>query len=475
MWPTPLTLWLLLAGLLPPAYCLWLVLRFGFGEAVSLRSVGVLALWAGYHLSPWLGFFQQDVWDPFLLVPEHIDDGLLFSVLCMGTFLAGFGRVHPPGASSVCARTQLPRGAAMISLRLLLALSLVTLGLFLLVVGGPEEAWKSSVPRGWGQFDDRDFLGKLRHMATIACTVANVILACVASVYLLQPAGPTAWQRILVGIPALLIASLEPLHWFSRVAGQAFMIFAFFALRIKGHRGIPVALLAVASGAYFGYTGLQWRGDYNPGLGNFLSAAAKPLDASKTQQAPTPDEPLAALNPLSGIEPWTRKAQERQSHPPNCLSAATDLLWNLQPLPSELVPLRPLGWDIAEMVNTCAANYGITTPALGEVYYAFGHLGSLLMFGLGMLYGYVERLAVRKPGLATYLCLLLFAISLPASLQKNVRTQTRLFLYGLALCWAFNRGSRVKGNLDCSQLSARRDGVSQYWRSKAQTQSSIAE
>jgi|GEM_PF-4762709 len=31
------------------------------------------------------------------------------------------------------------------------------------------------------------------------------------------------------------------------------------------------------------------------------------------------------------------------------------------------------------------------------------------------------------------------------------------------------------GNLDCSQLSARRDGVSQYWRSKAQTQSSIAE
>ncbi len=466
MWPTEHTLPLLLLGLVPLLYVGLLVARGGPRELTSLRFAGIALTWVGYHLSPWLTYLSGEPWDSFLLVSAYIDTGLLFSTLCMFAFLFGY-------RLAMGQRQRRGRGPRFYLLRFplikpewVVAVALLSLVTFVALVGGPGEAWAASHARGAGQFLPRDAVGKARQMAIVLLGAGNAALTTISALYLLQ--GRLSTTRLGIGASGLLTASLKGLYGFSRGAGSPLVVFGFLCLRLKGRRGILPAVLSVLLALYVAYVGLTQRGSRNPGVGNFLSAvceSATTIGIGGTEYVAS--RAGGPLNPLDSMAAWTRKAQAVETEKPDRSRMALYFLWNQNPLPSEIVPLKRTGEDLARVMGTWGS-VGITTPALGVLYYVFGSMGFLLAVPLGCVYGWFEGLTVREPGVVSSVCLLLCLMSFGVGLHSSVRAMTRPVVYALALvvvkrvwCWKNRRDmesdivyggrgvGRVRGGIAC--------------------------
>src|SRR5580658_873120 len=160
------SLTLLSIGLLPLAYVIWLVIRFGFAEALSLRCAGVVSSWIGYQLSPWMYYLTGEKWDKFLLVPRYIDTGLLFATIASVLFLVGYSRAFGPQLARLRARSKTAQQIA-IKPQIVLALSALVLSAGIMSVGGIDNYWSATLPRGAGQFDERDATGSLIQVVSV--------------------------------------------------------------------------------------------------------------------------------------------------------------------------------------------------------------------------------------------------------------------------------------------------------------------
>ena len=92
MWPDDYTVILLALGLLPLAYSAKRTIRLGLAHVASLEFATVVAVWCGYHLSPWLAILQGGGhdWDHHILQRDYIDLALLFSTGATLAFIVGY-------------------------------------------------------------------------------------------------------------------------------------------------------------------------------------------------------------------------------------------------------------------------------------------------------------------------------------------------------------------------------------------------
>ena len=439
MWPTDYTLPLLLLGLGPLLYAGWKARCIGFPELLSFRFLGILFLWMGYHFSPWLSYVSAEPWPNFILVEDLIDEGLLFSTLCMVGFLVGYTLVYrkdgpEEGRQAEPIRINLPPQTAY----WLWGGCLVSLTVFLITVGDLGEAWGSARPRGYGQFEELGALDRMKQIIRILGPLIHLALACMGSLYILREKNAPAVTRWSLGGLALLIASLDRLYNFSRWAGFALLILAFLALRLEQRRGLKIAAIALAVALLLGHCGVSQRNNFNPGVGNFIVAMVAPRESEEHRGVDRPS-PDPAFNRLSAMESWTRKVEERELLEPEFLESLGAFCWNLQPLPSQLVPVQPLGAGLAEILGTMESGSNVTTPALAEIYFVFGKMGCLIMVLLGMTYAWFERNTVRQTGLIAINCLLLCMVSLPVGLHNGMRAMTRPIFYSLVLYVAARR------------------------------------
>ena len=173
-------------------------------------------------------------------------------------------------------------------------------------------------------------------------------LACVATLYILQ--SKRGILRQITGWTGLLISSLSSISSFSRGAGFSFLIFAFLSMRYTGRKAVIKAIVSFAVAGYLGSVGLNERGSWYPGLGNFLDAALAThvADSSKSKE----NFPLLNKNSLDAMAPWSRKTEAAYYEKSSVLVMAPRFLWNLNPLPSEFFPIAPLGRDLAEIMRT---------------------------------------------------------------------------------------------------------------------------
>jgi len=429
MWPSPQTLPLLLLGLVPLLYVVVLATHDGLRELTSLRFVGITFLWVGYQLSPWLAYFSGGPWQAFLLVPAYIDTGLLFSTLCMIAFLFGYEWVMR-NTKTLRPRSRFhPLLFPAIKPEWIMALTLLSLAIFIVLVGGLHEAWAASHARGAGQFDQRDLLGKIRQMGRVlSMALVYIPLATVSALYLLQ--GPLRPTRLVVGSAGVLTASLHSFYYFSRASGFAFLIFAFLSVRTRGRRGVAPAVLSLCIAWYLGFVGFNKRGLYNPGVGNFLAAATGSGPGLQTTQGHFFGS--ARSNPLDSMAPWTRKAEAIETENPDRFQMALNFFWNQNPLPSEILPLKPTGTGLARIMGTWG-HTGLPTPALAVLYYVFGYVGFLFLLPLGAAYAHFEVVAARQAGTVSNACVLLCVVSFPMGLHNSMRAMTRPLVYAFAL------------------------------------------
>lgn len=427
MWPNEGTVWLLLAGLLPLVYTTNLVLKYGVKELSSLRFLGVFFIWIGYHFSPWQSYLTSEMWDDYLLVPSQINRALLFTTLAMFAFLIGYARVFRRKHARLRGHMPVQFALPKVKPRWVFALGAIVLALTITTVGGIDEFWASRFPRGHGQFEERDFLGAIGQMLSVIRLPLEVMLGLMASLLILRAKG--SGPAYFLGFAALVVASLSSMWNFSRAAGFPFLFLAFLAFRMNVRRGLVVALGCVLLAFYLSSVGYHARQN-NPGIANFARAAI----GSGGESALTSDaeERVAIKNPLDAMAPFTRKAEQRLLEPPPLLTTGGKFFWNLNPLPSEIVPIYPLGRGLSEVMGTYG-HVGLTTPAFAEAYYVFGLLGVGVVALLGAALGWFDRLTVVRPGVVSSIAMTLVFMSLAVGLHSSMRAMTRPMVYATFL------------------------------------------
>lgn len=434
IWPSDETLWLLLLGLLPVFYVLYAVFKRGISELASLRIMGIIFIWFGYQLSPWLAFLNDDLWDPFILVPRFIDDGILFSALFSIAFILS-PRFRNPAQGGGALDFEFPK----IPSYWIVSLTVVTGVLLLVAAGGIDELWRASHVRGAGQFGVRDIEGKFERIAEVLLTSLRFILAGLASVVILDKRRSFSDKSI--AWLSLIVASLHGIYSFSRAAGAPFLVLAFIALRYRKKGWLPILSVSLLLAGALGTVGLTGRNETNPGIGNYLDIAVSIFFSS--EERPIRNVMLGSgnMNPLDAMAPWTRKASTMKDGPRYDLGFA--YLWNINPLPSEFVPVIPLGESLSEVLGT-VGHTGITTPSLAETYYVFGWYGAVVGYLFGLFLSWIDCVSRKSKGLIGEIMILLGFISLPIGLHSSVRAFTRPLEYAAILYFSANLWRRIK-------------------------------
>jgi len=428
MWPTASTPVLLTMGLSAFLLAFVPVMRNGIQEATRFRFISVLLMWLGYHLSPWLMYLSGSESADSLLVQDYIDRGLLMSSLAMFSILLGYDFYRPQRSSEHSSEVTWKQSLRRISQLQVLLLTLASFAAFLILVGGPLEAWDSQLPRGYGQFEERDGLGKIKQMAVVLSVLLHLAAGGAAVLYMIhERARP---RKKIFGAVCAITSSF---HWawsFSRVAGVILGFYAFIVVKLYGKRKLLTACIALMLAIYFGLVGFLGR-DANPGIKNYLIAVIKPhllLNTIETGQMPLPDQ-----NFLNFMGAWTRKAEQREADEPSLLPSMLTFVWNLQPLPSEIAGLRPLGQNLSEVMGTVGSNTAITTPALAEVYYLFGFGGAVVYVCIGWMFAWLDWVS-RRSHILLGVTLTFCGISAAAvGLHSGIRAMTRPFVYAFAL------------------------------------------
>lgn len=433
MYLTEFTIYLLSAGIVTLSMAAIRPGKSLFKEILELRFLGCLIIWVGYHLAPWCAYLHEGRWGSFLLVPAYVDQGLFFSILCMISYQVGFD-LYAKHSSIGIKAAELQRSILIVpKVKLSHVLFMVcgSLALFFYNVGGLGEVWISSQGRGGGYVLNLYGLSaKIHRVIEVVSFFYHTILACIVSIFMLQE-RKNIYNNV-IGVVCLLVASLPSIHYFSRGCGYAFVIYAFFALRIKGERFVPVAIVAALFALYLGGIGFEQRNNYQPGLGNFLHAAfegnkERRLEGDRVFGVPKPERIS-----WDSMAPWTRKTQSYAFEKENTFELGKRFFWNIAPLPSQIMQLKPVGRDLSEIMRV-TKSMGVTTPAIAELYYVFGFYGCWFFLLFGAIVCFFEKNTVLNPGVATSICLLLCFISLPIGIHSAVRAMTRPVLYAMII------------------------------------------
>jgi hypothetical protein len=227
------------------------------------------------------------------------------------------------------------------------------------------------------------------------------------------------------------------------MAGFPLLLFAFMILRFRklGFGAVLVCVGLVVLAFYLGNVGYHQRGLYKPGIESFLNAAVVGgRAASVPSSAAIIIDPN--MNTLDAVAPFTRRVEARYaSRETPGLDFLGVFLLNINPAPSGLLDPGSIGVDLATYMRTTGST-GLTSPALADVYYAFGYAGLIVLAILGTVLGFFDLYAVRRPGLTSNLAILLAVIGTGVSLHSGIRAWTRPLFYAalmILIVWYLTR------------------------------------
>ncbi len=434
MWPTNHTLLYLILGLVPLLFVARWVSINGIQELLRFRSIGVILTWVGYQYAPWAVYFSGKPFHNFLLVSGYLDKGIVFSALCMIFFMAGASfKPMPQSHAFPRVRATLMRP---VRIELIVLAFVLSLGTLLMTTGGIGELLHSAHPRGWGQFDERvTFLSNLLQMVNATRPLIDLALA-VGSASLLFSSRASLFQKTFAWV-GILTSMLENIHDFSRAAGWPLCVVAAYAFVVGSKHKWLIGTTCVLVFAWLGSIGYHGRGLTNPGIMNFAEVASHP--EILTEQAAIATKSSEDTDyPFDAMSPWTRKAFATDLAPPDLFRAVAILLQQLDPLPSELTHPPTIGEDLAITMGTYGST-GITTPALGEIYWVGGFTSLWIPFLAGLTFNYVERIAVWLPSFWGWLMRLMCFLCFPISLHQGIRGASRPLIYCLIgyFLWRF--------------------------------------
>lgn len=431
IWPTQHTFWYLLLGLLPLVYLIRITLRYGKGELFSLRVMVIVIIWVGYQLSPWIAFYQGDYWNSFLLAPAYLDTAIFFSALSMLAILVGYGLIFQK-RHVLYRRLQedvwvVPR----IHWHWVFFTVIIFLAIAIYTKGGLADFWDAAYFRGEGQWRELTLQVRFENALNVLLAPLAILLTLLSALYILY--RPSQFSRWFIGLLGILTAMLPAMHGFSRMAGFPLLLFAYLIFRFRKFKitsFISIALLM--AGAFFmGNIGYNHRGFYTPGVGNFLHAVFVGDTPASLNRADTLLDP--GRNTLDAAAPFTRQAEVKDLVDRNSgINQLPNFLLHINPLPSGIINPGRIGVGLAEYMGTVGST-GITTPALADIFKAFGYVGVVVLVLIGGICGYFDRYALNHKGMVAQINILLIVIGTGVSLHSGIRAWTRPMLYAAVL------------------------------------------
>jgi len=405
---------------------------FGLRGIATLRSVSLVSVWVAFQFSACMIVLGAPTWKTSLLVPQYIVPAIRFSLFSMFAIFMSYeicgnrrGRAHR------LRRISIPN----VELWHVVALCSVTLALFVVVMRGNFAAiWDSPYPRGRAPWAG-SVSGGPSQIATILLSVSQVLLSGASAAYALPKEGRTS--RVPVAVLGLLIATLPFLQDLSRAAGGALIITSFVSLRYQRRKVTVAVSLAVLLSAFLGYVAIQARLRFHPGISNFLSATITPFtdDYSSNSQGAVS---AVSYNFFDFLPVWTTEAYLREHHVNDETELYGAFIWNLNPLPSILLPLKKIGRDLADWMGTSRTS-GITPSALGELYYVFGYWGALFFVPVGLVCRRFDELTAGRLDIASLFLIVVTASGIPVGVFNSVRAMSRAFLYSVTVYWTIEQ------------------------------------
>jgi len=453
VWPTESTHWYLFLGMLPLIYLAVMAFRNGLSEFFSLRVITVLILWVGYQLSPWIGFVQGDYWDSFLLSPGYLDTAILFSAVSMFAILIGYGFVFKRKHAKYRRRAIEPWVMPKVHWGWVVFFSFVLLSLTVFIKGGIQDFWDASYSRGEFQWEKKTVEVKFQRGLAVVVAPLVVFVTALGSLHILYRSRHPI--RYLVGFIAIFIAMLPTMHGFSRMAGFPLLLFAYliFRYRVITPRSLIAMTLLVAAAMFMGNVGYEQRGNYTPGVGNYFFAALGGNQKANTVQIGGGMDP--GKNTLDATAPFTRQAEVREvMQEETGLQNLPFFLFHINPIPSGFLDPGRIGMGLAEYMGT-EGRVGLTTPALADLFKTFGFGSFVVLLLLGVVFGYIDRYALRHGGMIGQIVVLLIIIGTGVSLHGGIRAWTRPIFYAAILIAVTGmierrrrrRHKRIKGSL----------------------------
>jgi hypothetical protein len=380
------------------------------GRDFDLQIFFLLLNWIGYFFSPLVGWLTNTQWDTYLLDPSYLSISCAFAFLSMVVFCFGYNFSRNKNINR--SEPIKPVNNSIIIILLILFCVTAIIGL-----GGISDFWDSAYERGAGQFDPRDAIAKLQHISLILNTVVLLFLSTTTSINI------CLGEKRLENIFYLLITLIPGLAHFSRAAGFPLLILGLIFIMIKkiNKKNFLLVLLLMLIAYWLGNVGLNLRGDYKPGLKNYIDAALESTFQEKRN---------IINNPLDSTGPFTRKI----AYAPNEIDLFNSLfnfVLAVHPLPSEYFGYKLIGPDLADVMGTWGKS-GLTTPFLADIYFLFKFYGLSLIFLYGFYCGKIENL--RRTGkLYGVLLFIVTIISIGIGFHQGLRAVSRFIYIGLLM------------------------------------------
>lgn len=451
-WTTLFDLVWLVVGLVPVIFVAWRTIVFGVSSLIALDSIFIGSTWLGYHLSPWLAIFSG-YWASRELVFEYVTVGLAFSCIAMYIFMAAYGAQVGGGRGSDALFDRIKRALYIFNpnLWLVLALSLASFGLTVLMAGNIGTLWDAtldSIPTG--SITASPFFAKIGRILVILASNLAVAVAILGGLLLFKKNRSLA--DISVGLLAIVAATLPRAFDFSRFAGYAFIIAALIGVYKRQSKALSSIVILFLLGVWLSWTGWASRSEYPDGVANFAVAMFDVKEADSSILDPPGKNMFVnpSHNPLNAIDRFTTRAWTKSlDSAEDAFDGLKGLVLALQPFPSVFVSFRvQAGQDLEDVLGV--KSHQITTPAFGELYYWFGLWGLAFIYPAGRFSKWADRRRVNQGSIISLLLWGSVALGFAIGLHSGVRAMTRAIVYMLVIDFVLKYVDSVRKKRDTS-------------------------
>lgn len=311
------------------------------------------------------------------------------------------------------------------------------LGFHLLVFGDLGEIMYSTKARAFGQFSGPSVLRDIGYLLNSLSGALALFSAILIGLYSSRH-SQSLFLTLLIAIVLLTLTSVTFFYKFSRVAGICFLIAAVFSSqKVPGKRQTKFLIITLCIiSVYLSLIGFTHR--FQNGYASFIMSALSPSSellndyflGGNGQWSLLPNIVFLDASSSASAHVSFSSGLERSNN------SFFHFLLLLQPLPSTFFdyPVR-VGANLTTEFGA-TGYFGLTTPALAELYHLFGFWSVILFFFYGRLLCRVDRLINSRPSPISFLVFVLIFGGILVSGHSGIRAFARptvlaVFLLGL--------------------------------------------
>ncbi|UZR95496.1 hypothetical protein [Chondrinema litorale] len=378
-----------------------------------------------------------------ILVDEFINEGLLFSFFSMIFFFLGTISVKEK-KEKLNVFENSTFFYKIYSHKIQLLVLFISFLLSIYILGGISNAFYSNIERGDWNIMLVDLGENVRKSIMVGSSLIFPLFMLYASIGLVIKAK-YRFIFLLIAFVSSWIFFFE----FSRGSGLIFLTLLFADFWIYKKIKTKKYLLLIFVSLYFSRVGITQRANYPNGVGSFISALISVDTLSDFFESfyknntdySKKDAQKSLFYSLDALPAFTLKAYDRTVVKQNIYKEVWALLYNINPLPSFLLKPAEIGTGLSELQGV---TYGITTPALAQIFFVFNFYGVAFIYLIGVVFSRFELMLINQNKFISVLIYLFLILSIVISSHSDFRAMMKILWYLLFFIFSIKLFIKLK-------------------------------